>query len=283
MTARILDCTEEEYFRDPCARPSLSQSTANTLLTKSPLHAWHEHPRLGGVARTSTKAMAAGSLVDILLLGGISRVEVLDFGNYTTKVAREAKEAAIEAGKIPALTKELAAAFKVRDSIRENLKALGIELSGRSQVAIEWEESSVHGDVLCRGKMDHVIFDQGKVYDLKIVNSAHPDAIKRKVLDFGYHVQRAAYVSAVSKLRPDLAGRVDFVLLFVEGEPPYASTPVRLAGTFRELGERQWERACATWELCRSTDVWPGYADSVVGIDAPPWALAREAENAAAS
>lgn len=278
MTARILECTEEEYFADPCERPSLSQSTANVLLTKSPLHAWHEHPRLGGAARVATKAMAAGSLVDILLLGGISRVEVLEFENYRKDVAKEAKEAAIAAGKIPVLTHELSAAFKVRDAIRDNLKKTGIELSGRNQVALEWEEDSIHGPVLCRGKMDHIIFDRATVYDLKIVSSAHPDAIRRKILDFGYHVQRAAYVSAVEKLRPEFTGRVDFVLLFIEGEPPYASTPVRLTGTFRELGERQWERACTTWEWCRSRDIWPGYADGIVGIEAPPWALAREAE-----
>ena len=45
--ARILDVTHEQYLADPCATPSLNQSTAHVMLTKSPLHAWHQHPRLG--------------------------------------------------------------------------------------------------------------------------------------------------------------------------------------------------------------------------------------------
>ncbi len=36
------------YFADPAAQPSLTQSIAKILIEKSPLHAWHEHPRLGG-------------------------------------------------------------------------------------------------------------------------------------------------------------------------------------------------------------------------------------------
>ena len=77
MTARILNCSPGDYYRDPCAVPSLSQSIAHTLVTQSPLHAWSEHPRLGNQRKPASKAMDVGSLIHKLVLGKGVDVEIV--------------------------------------------------------------------------------------------------------------------------------------------------------------------------------------------------------------
>lgn len=276
--ARILTCTEAEYFADPCATPSLSQSIAKTLLDKSPLHAWQEHPRLGGTRRAPSAAMKEGSLIDALLLGG-SDVVVVDAKDFRTNAAKEERDAATAAGKLAVVRSTYDEAMVAVAKIRERLAAQGIELKGVSQLAIEWTEETIHGPVLCRGRLDHVV--DATIYDLKKSRIAKPESCSRHVFDYGYHIQDAAYRSALEKLRPSFVGRTDFVFLFVEDEPPYAGTPGRLTGMFRELGRRKWEEACTQWAWCLSRNVWPGYADGIVALEPPPWAMRNQEPSAA--
>ena len=52
------------------------------------------------------------------------------------------------------------------------------------------------------------------IYDIKSIRSANPDVCRKHVESYGYALQRSAYVSAVERIRPDLAGRVDFIFVF---------------------------------------------------------------------
>jgi hypothetical protein len=126
--------------------------------------------------------------------------------------------------------------------------------------------------------LDNVHLERGLVYDLKTVDSAHPSACASKVVNYGYATQRAAYVSGLERIRPELTGRIDYVLLFVEWAPPYAVLPCRLDGIFRQIGEQRWERAINAWARCTRTGRWPTYVDRVVELEAPHWLMAREVE-----
>jgi hypothetical protein len=110
---------------------------------------------------------------------------------------------------------------------------------------------------------------------LKIVESAHPDAIRRHMLTYGCAIQAAAYTRAVEAIHPRLAGRVRFVFLFCEVETGIV-TPAALGGSMRALGERQWVRAISTWARCIATNAWPSYTDGTVTIEAPSWAIDAE-------
>lgn len=282
MTARILDCTEEEYFRDPCATPSLSQSIAHTLLTKSPYHAWLAHPRLGGTKRESTRAKDHGSLVHTFLLGLGKEIELISADDFRTKAAKEERDAAVAAGKLPVLTKDAKDAMAIVADIRKGLDELGIRLTGVSEAKVEWTEQSSSGPVLCRGMMDHLIADDGQIFDVKTCRSAHPKACTSHVIEYGYDIQHAAYRSALRALRPNVAGRERFTFLFIEELPEGSPrrviiTPAELDGRLRELGERRWARGVETWGACLSTNAWASYADRVIRLEAPDWALAREA------
>ena len=265
----------ETYFADPCASPSLSASIAKVIDDASPLHAWTRHPRLGGISRKPTKAMDNGSLSHALLLGQGKDVEVIDAADYRTKAAQQARDAATEAGKLPVLVGAYATAKEAADTLRQRFSDKGIVLDGESELSAFWTERLLDGtEVQCRGMIDHLTLP--RIVDLKSTKSAKPDACRRAIENYGYAIQHAAYVSAVEHIRPDLAGRVDFVFAFYETEPPFDVVPVRLPGAFRELGARAWKRSVETWERCLRANKWPGYVSGIIEVEPSPWMLARD-------
>ena len=270
----ILRLSEDAYHADPCEMPSLTQSIAHTLVSKSPAHAWLEHPRLGGKARKPTKTMDAGTLVHKLILGVGCDVEIIEHDSYRTKAAQELRDLARAEGKLPMLAHEYAEIDAAVAGIRARMEHKGIVFSGESEVTIIWQEEARDGTtVQCRGRMDHVLLDAGHIYDLKTSRSAHPDKCASAIYEYGYDIQAAAYMRALGQARPMLEGRIKFTDLFVETDEPYPVSPIRHAGTMRELGERRWRKAVNLWAKCLNENWWPDYTETPVYVDARPWHL----------
>lgn len=278
--ARILDVTEAQYHADPCAVPSLNQSTAHVLITKSPLHAYAQHPRLGAAPREMTTPQIEGTVIHALLLGkGASGIEVLNFDNYRTKVAQVVRDEVIAQGRTPVLVRKYDEIVTAAEIIRARLAEQGCVFEGGiPEIAIEWTEETDEGPVLCRGRLDYLILGErrAKIIDPKKITSADPITCARHADDYGHHIQAAAYTSAVEKLRPDLEGRVDFEFAFHELEAPHAALPRSPGPTSRWVGERQWQRACLIWKRCMNTGVWPSYP--IEPLDVTPWTDKREQE-----
>lgn len=273
MTARRLDVNHAAYLSDPCERPSLSQSIAHTLVTRSPLHAWSQHPRLGAAPREPSKETDEAEIIHSLLLGKGGQVEILKFDNYRTKDAQTQRDAAREAGRVPLLERQYEGIVTASTAIVQRLAERGIVLDGESEVAIEWEEPSQYGPVLCRGKLDHL--KRPQIIDVKKILSADPGTCAAHVARYGYDIQDAAYTSAVQQLHPELAGRTDFLFVFVEIEPPYDVNPVRLDAVFKARGKQRWERAKNLWAMCLRDNRWPGYSQGIGVLDAPGWMVAQ--------
>lgn len=272
--ARILDCSEEQYHADPCERPSLSASIATTLVTRSPLHAWSEHPRLGGLGKTATREMDRGTLIHRLVLGAGRDWHVIDADDYRTKGAREERDAARERGLVPVLRDELDAAQATASAILARLGDHGLSLGGESEVKTAWEEQSRSGTVLCRGMLDHL--DGARIIDLKTTARADPDTFERAMVSRGHDIQYTAYLSALESLRPELVGRAEMLFVVAETEPPHALLIGSPAGDMIELGARRWRRAVEVWGRCLAADDWPGYPTRIHDLHAPAWVLQRE-------
>lgn len=270
--AALVRISAAEYHRDPCPEPSLSSSVAKLLVDRSPAHARAAHPRFGGESNAPSAAMDRGSLIHKLVLDAGAPLRVIEADDWRTKAAREQRETARDNGEIPVLARVHAEASKVAETIRARLADRGVVLDGESELACVWTEQTVSGPIWCRSLFDHVR-ESGVIYDLKSSVSAHPRACVRHVLDYGYDIQRAAYVRALERARPELAGRVEVVFLFVELEPPYAVLPARLDGRLRAYGERRWITACEAWGQALRTDYWPAYTDdsAPVYLEAPGW------------
>lgn len=284
--ARILDVSEADYFSDPCEVPSLSQSIAKVLVTQSPLHAWTYHPRLGELENPEvdiergSKQKDDGHIVHRMLLGKGADVEIVHgFDNWKKNAAKALRAEAIEAGRVPVLAHHYENLEAASETIKGNLLTqFGIDLNepgGESEIALEWSEDGANGPVLCRGRMDRIQFNRGLIFDVKTIYSAHPDVCGKQAVELGRDIQAAAYISALSKLRPDLAGRIEMLFLHVEIEPPYAIYPGPLDGELLELGRRRWDRAIFLWEECLRTGRWPAYASSITPIRGAGWAVKR--------
>lgn len=287
MSARILKVSEADYRNDKIGADSISlnYSTAKTLVVESPLHAYHQHPRLGGQKWEPTPESDAGLVFHSLLLEGGKGLETVllpdgkPAADYRKDAAQAARDAIRAAGKTPVLVHKLEEAHAAVTTIRARMLEMGLALTGVSELAVAWEERSACGPVLCRTKLDHLLEDQGTVYDIKTAGwSVSPDECARHIYDSGYDIQYAANVSWLEKYRPELVGRVKFVFVFCERNPPYAVTPVELDGQFRHMGRQRWTRAVETWARCLRDKSWPGYVTKVTSVEPRPWAFTREQE-----
>jgi hypothetical protein len=277
-----------DYMSDAISPvPSLSASTAKLLVGRSPAHAWSAHPKGGRFRGETSEAMRTGTLLDSLLLGGDTELVVLPAmlpnakkemvptnGKFLLQSAKDWRDAQLAAGKLPVDADEKKQAEESVAIIRENLLRDGVELDGENQVTLVWEE----GGVRCKGRMDHWREPELTFYDLKVLDCAHPKAVARKCIDFGWDIQAAAYTRALETLRPEWAGRVRFVILAVEHKPPHEVLVRNFAGTMRATGEHKWNMALKLWEEGLRARRWRGYVGMEAGLEAPAWALAEMEE-----
>lgn len=276
----IYGLDEAIYHADPCPTPSLSSSCAHTLVTQSPKHAHHEHPRLGGNARTPTKAMDRGAAIDHLLLGGGRPFHVVHADSWRKKVDQAEKKEAIAAGLHPVLPHELETYEAAADGIRAELALLGIDLElGHRQVSAFWIELAEDGtEVPCRARFDHLVVSSAGALlsDLKTVESAAEPDVQRAIDQRDHDIQAVAYERAIAACLSDVAGRVEWRWLFAEHRAPYGCRIARPFGTMRALGEARWQWAVNGWAQCTATGEWPGYPTTPMLVEAKPWKL-REA------
>jgi hypothetical protein len=265
-TARILDVSPDAYHE----LPQFNVSTAKIVIDRSPLHAKSQH------GKKPTKEMDLGNVVHTLVLGKGKRFEVLDFEDYKTKAAREAREAVRAEGKVPILGPDYDRAHEIAERIRAEIGSRSVVLDGQSEVVIAWTEDTLWGPVECRCMLDHVWLDRGVIFDLKTTSNASPHAVERTSENLNYAMQAYAYRRAFELLRPEFRGKADFLFGFVETDEPYAVNVARPDGTFRELGQRRWERAVLTWAECSKDNHWPAYGRGVNPLSAPAWALNKE-------
>lgn len=261
---------EDEYHSDPCDRPSLSSSCATTIVNQSAAHARLGHPRFGGDPRDPTGSMDAGSVAHEMLLGVGGGIVVVDAKDWRTKDAKEQRDEAHAAGKTPVLTARHAEIDAAVQIIRGKLEARGVKLYGRKEVSLFWERGAPGKVITCRGRVDHL--GEDCVDDFKFVANAHPKKCRQKIIDFGYHIQRAAYLEGLSANGTD-AYRMPYRLHFCELTPPYCVTTVYLRESMAELGEQCWTEACDTWQRATTTNEWPEYWVGEYGAAAKPWEL----------
>ncbi len=286
-TARILEMSAAKYHTDPIDQdiPSLSNSTASTIVIDAPYIAWLTHPRLGNVPLPPTKSMERGTLIHAATLENGRGFACLPFDNWRTDASKEARDEARANGLLPMLAREYEPLMAIGQDIRDTLADSGMRLRGKSEVVVTWHEQSRLGSVLCRGMMDHLIVDphSAEIIDLKIISSADKKTCIRHIWEFGYDSQYAAYTSAIEKLYPHLAGRIRFRFAFCQVMPAKSPrrvliTPIELNGEFRALGRLRWQSAVETWAKCLKTDQWPGYVpDGHTEVVAPaPYMLTGE-------
>ena len=265
---------EEAYHRD---RGSLSVSGAKLLLPPScPAKFKHRMDNPPAPKRH----FDFGHLVHLLVLGdGVDTVEI-DADSYRTKAAREQRDAAHAAGKIPVLVgdgandsfgAELAHAQAMADKVMADPEAGPLFERGHAERSLYWTEPE--SGVRLRGRTDWLtmVGDRLTCVDLKTSTTANPAELERKFWQHCYHMQFAWYRRLLIEL--GMSDDPDFVFVVVEKDAPYAVTVVEYDAEALAEGQRLNRQAIDLYARCREADDWPEYTDRRVRLSLPRFAL----------
>jgi hypothetical protein len=262
------------YHRDPCPAPSLSNSIAGLLLNRSPRHAWLAHPRFGGQSEHAGRKAELGTVAHRLLTGRGGEIVVIDADNYRTKVAQAERDQALADGHLPVLAPDLAAAERMVELAFDRIDIIeGCERAfqvgaGHGEVVMVWRE----GEVWCRSMLDWLDAEEPIVWDYKTTtDSAHPQAVSRRLFNSGADMQAAFYERGLVALKPEFAGRVRFRFVVHEVERPHEMSVVELDEAALIQGRRKVETAIRVWQRCTAKNDWPGYPRFIARAELPIW------------
>ena len=121
--------------------------------------------------------------------------------------------------------------------------------------------------------------DTNTVIDLKTAVSASPFEFARSIANYRYHVQDSYYSDIIEQV----TGEKPRFLFAVIEKPPKEIDPDPSMMAFYELNELEKEAGTDTYlsdlaaiAFALDTDVWTGYADEVLPICRPAWAVSRD-------
>jgi hypothetical protein len=273
----------DQYVGDPApdhfegVRASLNASIAKTLLAESPLHAWTSHPRLNPHHETSdpTKFDIGRVAHKMVIEGNEDGIVVVDANDWRTKAAKEEREAAIDAGKIPVLedqyieVKQMVLAARQFIAATDELRALMHE--GVAEQVWMWEESP---GIVCRCRPDWWSPKNRTVVDYKTTAaSAHPARWSQSTMQqIGADIQGAMYRRALRAKGVHLGAQI---FLVQETTAPYACSAIALTETAFSIAEDKLQTALDLWTKCLGANQWPGYPQRIAWADPPAWAAAQ--------
>lgn len=264
------DMPEDVYHADPVQGGSVSQSGVKKFLDCPAKFKYErDHPQ----TKEDTPDMEKGKILHSLVMGTGAEYEVLDFPNFLTKAAKEAKEAAKAKGKVPILTKDFiplqeAAAALHRDPVAGPI--FSPKAGGVAEQSMFMEDPDT--GLWLRGRTDWVTEEDGVVYinDYKTARSASPEDIGKAIAEHGYHIQAAAY----SWMRSELGDgqEVRFRFIFQEKVAPYVVTVATLDQETFNMGYDQFRTGLDQIAEAEETGKWPGYVSKETTVGLPAWA-----------
>jgi hypothetical protein len=200
-----------------------------------------------------------GSALHSLVLGG---KEVIA---YPGKVRRGKEWEAFQADHPESLIltqTESGRTFAMAAAVQANKLAMTV-LEGRHELEIDW---SLAG----RAMQAHVdVVGPGNAYvtELKGTQCGAPDRFAHLALRYAYHAQLASYMDAVAS-SGEGEPREAYVVA-VESSAPYVVTTLRLTERALDQGRRLFRLWFERLRACEESGEWPGYAQSIVPLDAP--------------
>lgn len=278
----IYTLTMDEYQADPCPAASLSSGIAKLLVTRTPRHAWHAHPRLNPNYRSQESSkFDYFSACHALLLEGEDRMAVIQANDWRTNAAKAERDDARAVGKFPILAHQRDQVFAMRDAMWSAIAAnpdFGGRtlLDGKPEQTMIWQE----GSTWCRARPDWWSHDKTLMLDYKgTEGSADPSSWIRTALTLGYDIQNAHYCRGAWAL--DAPRELKFVFAVQEDTDPFACSFVALDPAFLALATEKIEDAIAIWQKCVTTNQWPGYPSRICYVEPPAWEVTRYAERQA--
>ena len=204
--------------------------------------------------------------------GGIVLIEA---GDYRTTKAREARDAARAAGKVPLLPYQVDIVRAIAGSIRAHPIASEAFRGGEAEVTLIWSDADT--GVPCKARPDYLPVHGRWLVDLKTALSANPRTWRDQACRLGYHARAAWYLDGAEAVLGQMPEEYWFVI--VEKEPPYLVSVVSFDNDALAWGRVANRRACERFAVSAAANDWPGYRepgqnhDRAFRIGLPPWAI----------
>jgi PDDEXK-like domain of unknown function (DUF3799) len=266
----LYDIPEAEYHADPVPGGSLSSSMAKWLLPPS-APAIAQYKRAHPEVKTE---FDLGSGAHKLILGKGAEIAVIQHEKWNTNVAKAEVAAARAAGKIPLKPDQFAAAELMAEAVKRHPTAgpLFAPGTGLPERSIFWRHERT--GTWCRAMLDWLSLTPGfpaLVVDLKTIEDASLERVRRQVADLRYYQQDPFYRSAVESLGYE---DVLFLFVFVSKKPPHLVTVFELDPEDLAEGRARNEEALDVWIECQALAPgvqWPGYSTEIRSAALPPW------------
>ena len=264
--AGIFDLPETEYHADKHVPGGSFSSTMAKHILRAPAYLRHylDTPRQERAVFDFGHAVHAG------VLGVGLEVEVLDFPDWRTKAAREARDEVYARGGVPMLERDYAPVEAAVAEVKAHELAGPMFAEGLPERSVYARDPET--GLWLRARIDWITPD-GWLIDLKTARSGEPYAFERVGRGFGYDLQAAFYCHVyhlATGIKPQ-----GFRLVTVEGDAPHL-VDVHEPPDWADIGEAKRKLACSIYKDCMTTGNWPGRPAVINRITSPDWALMEE-------
>lgn len=200
-------------------------------------------------------------------------VAVIAADDFRTKAAQAARDAALDAGKVPLLE----AQAEVIHAMQRMLKAEVGDLftGGAAERTYRWADPET--GVEMKARPDYV--KPRQIIDFKTSGSAKPAEFQKRLKDCLHHVQAAVYLDAHELLADETC---EWLWIVQSTKAPYLVSAFRASPAALHVGRVMARHAIDTFATCAATGIWPGYTPEPLTLDLPGWMMRDFEEREAA-
>ncbi|WP_160119674.1 PD-(D/E)XK nuclease-like domain-containing protein [Rhodovarius lipocyclicus] len=261
----IYDLPPEIYHGDPTPEMSLSSSGARTLARDCPAVFWHQRQ-----VQEAKRVFEIGTASHLMILEPErydARVEVIrglkkdgsPSEGYTSADAREKRDAARAAGKVPLLPAEDEMLRVMRGVLWADPIARTAFIGGQAEKSLFWRDQEF--GIWCRTRPDYLPPHGRYLVDYKTSTSADPREFAKAMLEYGYHMQAAWYLDAVAAVTPHRPEKFAFVVQ--SKKPPHLVSVCWVDPEAIEIGRALNRYAKGIFRWCLTQREWPNYRDDL--------------------
>lgn len=266
---RVVEAMSAEEYHAP--RVGVVSKSALDQIHRSPAHyrAWLE----GKLDRPDSRALTFGRAFHCAVLEpdvfARSYAVQPDFGDCRFKEAKQARDRwrAENDGKEFVSADDFEAIRAMATSVLTHPIAGKMLKNGKPELTIKWTD--VETGLPCKCRADYYVASRGMILDVKTTEDARPEAFKRSVYQYRYHVQDALYRAGFAAAGLDARY---FILVAVEKSPPFCASVYQLDASAVEKGHAAARQDIETMARCVATNQWDGYPTSIQDLSLPPWA-----------
>lgn len=224
-------------------------------------------------------AYDVGSAVHAKVLGVGARVQVLDFDDYRTAKAREAKQDAYNAGEIPMLKKAMGPIDAMAEAVLAHRSARAVlEQDGTAEASVFGRDDAYGVDMRARFDFLPAAGNRRRIAaDLKTTaGEVTKKGMAKSVGDREYEVQRAHYLDTLRFATGE--EDVEMVFIFVRKAAPHHVGVGQLNREYVDMGHTKAAHARETLRRCLDTNAWPGPSDQITLLQPEFWAVTEFTE-----